>query len=219
MTLALNRRKALLERIDRVCATVTVLEELDSDTVLDNLPEALQSRFSRQRFRARFAMRHARRVAGRSLFAPDDDDRESFLMQRGALAVRALVARAGAHVLWRDVLHVVRRDELAELSEALGVLPRDAAANGRDQQIGVTPMPRGGEGLGLAIQSEGALCWACWLAARERDSAFCLRALTPKAVMQHVPRAAPEAADARARRRAVIDAELTAMMSEGAEDE
>jgi len=60
---------------------------------------------------------------------------------------------------------------------------------------------------------EGAVSWACWLAARETNSARRLRVLTPKAVSDRVGSGLPLSAEQRDHRRQVVDLEIEEMMS------
>ena len=152
------------------------------------------------------------------LYAGPADDREALLMAEGSDGIAALAAGAGAQVLWREFLRILRRADLDILSQRLAVDPHDAARPSREAAIMIAPIrpvdPADLEGLAEAALDEGALCWACWLVHQDETIARRLRAMTPLRVTRRLPRSLPGDLDSRAARRAIIDARLDAIAVE-----
>lgn len=216
MSRSANRRETLTLRVDSMRAIVDQCLDLDGATLMAGVDENLHSRLSSSRLIPRLAMRRARRLAPRGLFAPAIDARDSMMLAGGAQAIEALTLAVGAHIHWSEIVRMVQRVEIDSLDASLGLPARDIAMRGRAVDLGVAPVGETSDAMDLVerVRREGALSWACWLAVRDPVSARRLRVLTPSAVTDLLPRAMPESADDRARRRSVVECEIDAMMIE-----
>lgn len=188
---------------------------LDADTILQTVPENLREVCSQPRFLSRMSLRRGRKIAANDLFARPAEDREAALIKGGPLLIEEMTLTVGAHVLWPEIIRLVRRVDSEKLDNAIGISTRPVALRGRTQAIGVTFHDDGPEEVDLAerIRTEGALSWACWLTMREPGSARRLRVLTPHTVSYRVGGRLPADAEQRNRRRLVVDAEIEALMN------
>ena len=209
-----NRREALSLRVDSMRAVVEQCVNLDAATITAELTESVHHHIATPRLMPRLAMRRARRLAAGSLFSPIQDEHDSMILAGGADAIEALSLAVGVHVHWSEIVRMVRRVDTESLDAALGLPSRTIALRGRASDFGVPPLHEGDDAMELIerVRRDGALSWACWLAARDPASARRLRVLTPCVVTDLLPPVLPANAEDRANRRLVVDAEISAMM-------
>lgn len=217
MSTASTRRDILAQRIASMRDGIDRFLEVDSETLLSGLDSTVKERLAHPRLIPRLAMRRARRLAGRDLFSPALDDRDSLLLEGGASAVEELTLATGVHILWRDIIRIVRRAELEALDAATNLPVREIALRGRGREIGIAQCfdPDEYPDLVERIRREGALSWACWLAVRDPASARRLRVFTPVSITRLLPKAMPTDPLNRDQRRLVVDVEINAMMKLG----
>lgn len=201
------------------------LEELDENTILSSVDPLVRERVSSPRLMSRLVMRRGRRIASQGLFAPALNDREQAILNGGAGFIVALSHTVGVHILWQEVVRLVRRLDVDALNDTLGVPSRDIALIARDEAFGVDVLSDFDVDCDLAerAQREGALSWACWLAACDANSARQLRVFTPDSVSIHVQRGLPDDPEQRKLRRQIVEFELDRLIAlqnaEAAEEE
>lgn len=186
------------------------MDNLDESTILSSVDSVVRDRISSARIMPRLVMRRGRRIASKGLFAPALKAREEALLNGGAGLIVSLSHTVGAHILWQEVVRLVRRFDADALNDALGVASRDIALIARNEAIGVLPMSDlvGKFDLAERAKREGAMSWACWLATCDSNSARQLRVFTPDSVSSHVQRGLPEDPEQRKLRRRVVEFEI-----------
>ena len=186
------------------------METLDESTILSSVDPIVRERISSARILPRLVMRRGRRIASKGLFAPALKVREEALLNGGADLIVSLSHTVGVHILWQEVVRLVRRLDADALNDALGVASRDIALVARDEAVGVTPISDiiGQFDLAERARREGALSWACWLAACDSNSARQLRVFTPLSVSTHVQHGLPDDPEQRKLRRRVVEFEI-----------
>jgi len=205
-----QRRELLAQRVAEMRGLIARMDDLDQATVLSNIDPILRQRFATERMLPRLAMRRGRRIAANKLFGAASDNRERALLTGGADQIEELCHSVGAHILWREVVRLVRRVDAEALNADLGIPAREIALTARDEAIEIKPMALSGERVDLAerVRREGAMGWACWLAACKPGSARRLRVLTPDLVSSRVRHRLPEDQEQRNLRRRVVEAEI-----------
>ena len=210
MTTPSVRRQAAKAKIDSFRAILGHVVEMGDETIYSGLDPVVRERLAGSRMSPRLAMRRARRICPSGLFTQSDDHREALLYDRGPEGIEALMISVGSHVLWSDIIRLVQRTERDSLDAELGISARIPAMRGREHNFGVVAVDEaaGSSLLAERILREGALCWACWLAGRDRVSARRLRVLTSETVSTRIGGALPGTAGNRKKRRQVVDLEI-----------
>ena len=216
MNASAERRDVLAQRTTEMRELIARMDNLDEGTILSSVNPLVAEQLSSQRVWPRLVMRRGRRIAGSGLFAPVVDPREKVLLSNGAGGIEQLCHSVGAHVLWQDVIRLVRRVDSDALNDSLGIPARDIALEARDEAIGVLPMPVSDDSASLAelVKREGALSWACWLAACDPISARRLRVFTPDTVASRIQGGLPSDAEQRKFRRRVVEIEIDRIVAQ-----
>ena len=194
------------------------MDGLDQATILSGLDPAVRERLSSERFMPRLVMRRARRIASNGLFVSTKGDREQALLNGENDLIENLCHKVGAHILWQEVVRLVRRLDLDAFNDRLGVSARDIALSGRDQGFRVIPisLDDAADDLAECAKREGAVSWACWLATSDSIAARQLRVLTPDSISSLVRGGLPDDPEQRTLRRQVVEFELDKMMAQDA---
>ena len=215
MNTASERREHFAQRTTDMRDLIARMDDLDEATVLSSVDPILRERLALGRVLPRLVMRRARRIAPNGLFTPPSDSREKMLLQGGSVLVETLCHSAGVHILWHEVVRLVRRIDAHSLDKDLGIASREIALTAREEAIGVVPLSPTEEEMSLSekAKQEGALSWACWLAACKPDVARRLRVLTPDSVASRVHGGLPDNPEQRNLRRRVVEFEIDRIMA------
>jgi len=173
-----------VQRISEMRGIIAGMDALDDGTILSGMDPVMQERLSYDRIRPRMVMRRGRRIAPKRLFAPVLDAREQSILSGGSGLIETLSHAIGVHILWQDVVRLVRTVE-----------PIDA------------PEEKSTD-LAKKVRREGALGWACWLAACDPAQARRLRVFTPASVSSEVIGGLPGDPKQRNLRRRVVEFEI-----------
>jgi len=216
---ASNRRESLTQRCDFMREVIDKVSGLDQESILAKLGSAERDRLSNSRMLSRLTMRRARNILPKGLFSQSVDDREATIIEGGSEIIELLTVTVGAHVLWEQVIRLVQRTDREALNADLGIRSCQIALRGRQHNLGSVSSRHDSADdatnrltLAERIREEGALSWACWLAARDPISARRLRVFTPERVSKFIVGGLPGTAEERDRRRSVVDLELDELM-------
>ncbi len=201
------RREGLARTVGTMRGIIDHVTGLESVAVYSKLDPVMRERLSGPRFRARIAMRHARLIAPRALFAPARDPREEMLIADGPAMIEALSIEVGTLALWEEVVRLVHRTDRELLDSELGVAAREIALRARELNFGIVPVSDPGGDIPLAerIRIEGATCWASWLVSCDVNVARRLRILTPVSVSERIFPRLPDSASDRQQRRTAVE--------------
>lgn len=200
-----------MQRISEMRGIIAGMDALDDGTILSGMDPVMQERLSYDRIRPRMVMRRGRRIAPKRLFAPVLDAREQSILSGGSGLIETLSHAIGVHILWQDVVRLVRRSDLEALDVVLGVSSREIALLARENPLAVEPIDAPEEkstDLAEKVRREGALGWACWLAACDPAQARRLRVFTPASVSSEVIGGLPGDPKQRNLRRRVVEFEI-----------
>jgi len=210
-----ERREILAQRTTEMRDLIARMDGLDKATILSSIDPVVVERLSSDRFMPRLVMRRGRRIAANGLFAPASGVREKALLDGGDGFIEMLCHSVGAHILWQEVIRLVRRLDVDALNDALGIPSREIALAGRDEAFGVTPLStdEATDDLAERARREGAVSWACWLTTCDAVLARQLRIFTPESVSSLVLGALPENPEQRKLRRYVVEFELDRILA------
>lgn len=225
MTDASNRRDLIAQRCIFMREIVDQVVGLDNESILHKVGSSEREHLLNPRFSGRLAMRYARHILPKGLFLENADSRESTILRGGSETVALIAAMAGTHVLWPEIIRLVRREDRDELDAELGISTRLIALRGRQHDLGSITTNRdsgyaleGISGLAERIRKEGALCWGCWLATRDTISARRLRVLTPARVSKFIMGELPGTVEERRFRRLAVDLEIDELLKIGTDE-
>ncbi len=225
MTDASNRRESMTQRCDFMREIVDQVVGLDTESIFAKVGSSEREHLSNPRFSGRLAMRYARGIIPEGLFVENADSREVSIVRGGSETVALIAAMAGTHVLWQEVIRLVRREDREDLDLDLGISTRSVALRGRQHNFdfAVTNDKSDHEMkdirvLAERIRKEGALCWGCWLATRDTISARRLRVLTPARVSRFIMGVVPGTAEERGFRRLAVDLEIDELLKIGIDE-
>lgn len=221
MTNISNRRDSIAQRSEFMRGIIDQVVCLDDDSILSKVALPLREHLSNPRFSRRLAMRYAREFVPEGLFSDNADPSEAAILRGGSETVTKIAIRAGVYVRWHEVIRLVRREDRENLDDDLGIPTREVALRGRQRALSFNVADNDLDDetndvsmLAQRIRKEGALCWACWLAAREPVSARRLRVLTPARVSRFITGGIPGTKEERGFRRLAVDLEVDELIAD-----